>query len=212
MTKHKKRKLTANEWNAKHEVGTAVRYWPVLPPHPSAPPVDTTTRSRAWELGDGTAVVSIVGRCGGVHLEHLELLMQKAEDTNMTNQAKCTCHSCEVLPQLHAQVAQLCKYLGIDPAALPADSRALRDAIVKLKGEHERRRNRLVELEMQLVCERTANAEFDKALVWAGGAALLRVDHWSFANYVESFVPGDPASSKAALVRLYKRMKRGTDG
>lgn len=65
---------TAESWNAAHPVGTWVRYWPVLPPIDSAPPLDTTTRSEAWCLGDGTVVVKIVGRTGGVHLSHIELI------------------------------------------------------------------------------------------------------------------------------------------
>lgn len=65
---------TAETWNAAHPVGTRVRYWPVYPPIDSVPPLDTTTRSEAWELGDGTVVVKISGRTGGVHLAHIELL------------------------------------------------------------------------------------------------------------------------------------------
>lgn len=59
-------------WNAAHPIGTRVRYWPILPPIDSAPPLDTTTRSEAWTLGDGSVVVKVVGRSGGVHLGHLE--------------------------------------------------------------------------------------------------------------------------------------------
>ena len=65
---------TADSWNAVHPIGTAVRYWPILPPIDSAPPVDTTTRSEAWELGDGSAVVLIKGKSGGIHLSHVEVL------------------------------------------------------------------------------------------------------------------------------------------
>ena len=64
---------TAESWIAAHPVGTAVRYWPVYPPIESVPPLDTTTRSEAWALGDGTVVVCVVGRCGGVALSHVEV-------------------------------------------------------------------------------------------------------------------------------------------
>ena len=64
---------TAASWNAAHPVGTAVRYWPVYPPIESAPPLDTATRSEAWALGDGTVVVCVVGRSGGVALSHVEV-------------------------------------------------------------------------------------------------------------------------------------------
>lgn len=62
------------EWNTHCPPGTRVRYWPVLPPIPSSPPVDTTTRSEAWCLGDGSPVVLIAGRTGGIHIGHLEVL------------------------------------------------------------------------------------------------------------------------------------------
>lgn len=65
---------TVDSWNAAHPVGTAVRYWPIYPPHGIVPPVDTTTRSEAWALGDGSVVVLIEGRSGGVHLSHIEVL------------------------------------------------------------------------------------------------------------------------------------------
>ena len=66
--------MTATAWNASVPIGTKVRYWPILPPIPSAPPVDAATRSEAWELGSGHPVVKITGKAGGVHLDHLEVL------------------------------------------------------------------------------------------------------------------------------------------
>ncbi len=65
---------TADSWNAAHPIGTTVRYWPVYPPIDSIPPQDTTTRSEAWELGDGSVVVKVVGIAGGVRLTHVEVL------------------------------------------------------------------------------------------------------------------------------------------
>lgn len=65
--------MTAPAWNAAHPVGTAVRYWPIWPPVPSVPPVDSHTRSEAWPLGDGTVVVLIEGKTGGVALSHVEI-------------------------------------------------------------------------------------------------------------------------------------------
>lgn len=64
---------TAKSWNAAYPVGTRVRYWPVYPPH-GIPPVDTTTRSEAWAIGDGSVVVLIAGKSGGVWLSHVEVL------------------------------------------------------------------------------------------------------------------------------------------
>ncbi len=65
---------TAEAWNSDHPVGTAVRYWPILPPISSAPPIDTITRTPAWTLGNGVVVVSIAGKTGGVSLSHIEVL------------------------------------------------------------------------------------------------------------------------------------------
>ena len=65
---------TAESWNAAYPIGTAVRYWPIYPPIDSVPHVDTTTRSDAWALGDGSAVVLVEGRFGYVHLSHVEVL------------------------------------------------------------------------------------------------------------------------------------------
>ena len=64
---------TADSWNAAHPVGTMVRYWPIYPPIESGPPLDTRTRSEAWTLGDGSVVVAIEGKTGGVHLSHVEV-------------------------------------------------------------------------------------------------------------------------------------------
>lgn len=65
---------TAESWNAAHPVGTAVRYYPIYPPIESATPRDTTTRSPAWTVGDGSVLVSVVGQTGGVCLSHVEVL------------------------------------------------------------------------------------------------------------------------------------------
>jgi hypothetical protein len=69
---------TAESWNAEHPIGTRVRYWPIYPPIEGVPPLDTTTRSEAWALGDGAVIVKVVVRTGGVHLAHIELLEGKS--------------------------------------------------------------------------------------------------------------------------------------
>ena len=46
----------------------------IYPPIDGVPPVDTTTRSEAWTLGDGSVVVLVDGKSGGVHLSHIEVL------------------------------------------------------------------------------------------------------------------------------------------
>ena len=59
---------------SKAEAHRLVRYWPICPPIDGVPPVDTTTRSEAWTLGDGSVVVLVDGKSGGVHLSHIEVL------------------------------------------------------------------------------------------------------------------------------------------
>jgi hypothetical protein len=62
--------IAADQWNARHPIGTKVRYFPVM----GEPDFDEAeTRSEAWTLGHGAAVVKITGRAGGVLLDHLEV-------------------------------------------------------------------------------------------------------------------------------------------
>lgn len=71
--------MTAEQWNARHPVGTPVLYWPFLPPVTDVPPVDSKTRSEAWALGGGHAVVLIEGKSGGVFLSHLDTDLAEVE-------------------------------------------------------------------------------------------------------------------------------------
>lgn len=68
---------TAESWNAAYPAGTVVRYWPIYPPIESVSPVDTRTRSEAWTLGDGSVVVLIEGKAGGVALSHVDTALVK---------------------------------------------------------------------------------------------------------------------------------------
>lgn len=65
---------TAVSWNEAHPVGSLVRYYPIYPPIEGVPPVDTCTRSEAWTLGDGSVVVCVEGKSGGICLTHVEVL------------------------------------------------------------------------------------------------------------------------------------------
>jgi hypothetical protein len=60
--------MTAAEWNAKYPVGMSVAYFPVKG---RMEHTDTKTRSEAWELGGGQAVVLVDDRAGGVAISHL---------------------------------------------------------------------------------------------------------------------------------------------
>lgn len=61
--------LAAADWNATHEVGTPVLAWPG---RHDADPLTTATRTPAWTLGCGDAVVSVEGAAGGIYLTHVE--------------------------------------------------------------------------------------------------------------------------------------------
>jgi hypothetical protein len=67
--------LTADQWNERHPVGTAVIAYPGCRSSDctSCPRLETRTRSAAWNLGHGEPVVSVEGYAGGISLEHIDL-------------------------------------------------------------------------------------------------------------------------------------------
>jgi hypothetical protein len=69
--------MTAEQFNTKHPVGTACQFHPIL----DEPHFETTkTRSEAWTLGHGAAVVKVEGRTGCVLLEALSFAASAKED------------------------------------------------------------------------------------------------------------------------------------
>lgn len=56
-----------HNWNATVRPGTKVRYYPIGCEDAH---IETVTRSEAWMLGDGTPVVLVSGRTGGVAISH----------------------------------------------------------------------------------------------------------------------------------------------
>ena len=65
---------TAEAFNIKYPVGTPVCYWPVLPARDEYPPKETKTRSEAWDVAKGRAIVMVDGIAGGVAISHIELI------------------------------------------------------------------------------------------------------------------------------------------
>ncbi|WP_432135849.1 hypothetical protein [Streptomyces sp. bgisy154] len=67
--------MTADEFNARYPIGTAVIAYPMTRPEDDAPDLferlQTTTRTPAWTLGHGTPVVSVNGYAGGIALTHI---------------------------------------------------------------------------------------------------------------------------------------------
>ncbi|MGW4663216.1 hypothetical protein [Streptosporangium sandarakinum] len=61
--------MTADDWNAAHPIGTPVLAWPGTR---EFEPLKTHTRTPAWTLGHGAAVVSVEGYAGGIALTHIE--------------------------------------------------------------------------------------------------------------------------------------------
>lgn len=68
---HFLKNLTAEAFNDKFPVGSRFKYFNVLGIPDS---VEVTTRSPAWALGSGHVVVSLTGRAGGFHINHLQYL------------------------------------------------------------------------------------------------------------------------------------------
>jgi hypothetical protein len=60
--------MTAAQFNARYPVGTLVRYYPLVNSRAFTP---TATRTEAWDLSDGRAVVALVGFNGGKSIEHV---------------------------------------------------------------------------------------------------------------------------------------------
>lgn len=63
--------MKAADWNRDNPVGTLVHYFPIggQPDYR-----ETRTRSEAWDLDCGYALVKVEGLVGGVVLEHLRVV------------------------------------------------------------------------------------------------------------------------------------------
>lgn len=91
---------TASAWNRHHPPGTHVRYHPVMPSG-TVGPVDAQTRSEAWDLGDGTPVVKLEGKVGGVSLAHLEVLPEKEDPAERAARYRAALeHICDTVGQM----------------------------------------------------------------------------------------------------------------
>lgn len=71
--------MTAPRFNYLHKVGTRVVAYPgVRPEDPLAKDLctrlETVTRTPAWTLGHGAAVVSVEGYAGGIALTHIDVI------------------------------------------------------------------------------------------------------------------------------------------
>ncbi len=67
----------ADDFNAKHPVGTPVRYWPGfrnVPGLSDSKAREGATRTVAWLMGGHTPVVSVTGYIGGIALTHVEVI------------------------------------------------------------------------------------------------------------------------------------------
>lgn len=75
-TKHQRATEAAEAFNAAHQPGTPVLFWPGIR---QAEPLESTTRGTAWALPSGHAVVRVHGRAGGIALTHIEVITQESE-------------------------------------------------------------------------------------------------------------------------------------
>jgi len=65
------RPLTAEEFNSRHPVGTRVVAYPGTRGESG---ITTHTRTPAWTLGHGAAVVAVEGVVGGIALTHIDVI------------------------------------------------------------------------------------------------------------------------------------------
>jgi hypothetical protein len=70
----------AEDFNRRHPVGTPVTYWPG---DRQGPGQTSRTRTPAWTLAHGAAVVSVEDYSGGISLTHVEPITpaQTSEET-----------------------------------------------------------------------------------------------------------------------------------
>ena len=66
--------MTAKNFNQKYPIGSAVTYHPIL-----GNPIETHTRSAAWELPLGTVVLHIDGKDNPVELDSLDVYLTDTE-------------------------------------------------------------------------------------------------------------------------------------
>jgi len=66
--------VNAEEWNAANPVGATVDAAPGALPRDGGAVMRTRTRTPAWTLGSGEAVVSVVGYPGGIALTHVQVV------------------------------------------------------------------------------------------------------------------------------------------
>jgi hypothetical protein len=64
----------ADDWNAKHAVGTPVTRYKLI--NPLREPQETKTRSEAWVMGGHTAMVMVDGVAGGVMVESVKPIIK----------------------------------------------------------------------------------------------------------------------------------------
>jgi len=76
-------------WNTFHPIGTPVRYWPGVR---GGSGKIGKTRSPAWVLPSGSAVVMVTGTSGGVALAHVEpISADEAEAAGMDTTRAMVC-------------------------------------------------------------------------------------------------------------------------
>lgn len=60
-------------WNAANPIGTPVVFWPAFKDEPGR---ESVTRSAAWLMPSGSAVVLVEGYAGGIALTHVNPLRE----------------------------------------------------------------------------------------------------------------------------------------
>lgn len=89
--------MTPEEFNDLYSVGTSVNYHPVIGQHDH---IKTVTRSKAWTLGCGEAVVKVAGKPGCVSLEAISIAREVERYARLGREIEgheldCLCADCQ---------------------------------------------------------------------------------------------------------------------
>jgi hypothetical protein len=115
--------MTAEEFNARYPVGTPVRYFPVF-----GEPFNEMTRTRtpAWVLGNGSPVVSLCGRAGGVALRNLDVIQGEEPALAVMSKDDQIANLVDVLFETISQACEIENGGLFDSMALSAYASAMR--------------------------------------------------------------------------------------
>jgi len=106
-------------------------------------------------------------------LSYNDGLVQVVPQTTMPRMPPCTCHSCEVLPELHARIAELCERLGASQQEMPCDVWTLERLIAERLPRRPRAGVTAAELGLEYLAKIEEQVETNRLKVLFQAALLL---------------------------------------